>query len=111
MIVYSPCGINCQECEAYIATQNMDLEVLKRHQANFKEQFGKDLELEELMCDGCLESGRQISFCAVCEIRNCALGKGYVNCAECSDFPCDKGSFIWKEGSVSLKNLSSLQKG
>jgi hypothetical protein len=29
MSTFSPCGINCHECEAYIATQNNDLEILK----------------------------------------------------------------------------------
>lgn len=110
MISFSPCGINCQECEAFIATQTDDVDVLKRHQQNFLEQFGKELSLEELKCDGCQSQGRQISFCGICEIRLCSQQNGYVNCAECTDFPCPKGSFIWKEDSVSLANLNSLRK-
>jgi len=109
MITYSPCGINCHDCEAYIATQSNDMDVLKRHQDNLLEQYGKELSLEELKCDGCLGKGRQIPYCSICEIRICARQKGFVNCAACEDFPCAKGSFIWKEGSVSLKNLRSIQ--
>jgi hypothetical protein len=106
---YSPCGMDCRECEAFIATQNNDIETLKRHQVNYLEQFGKELSLEELKCDGCLSKGRQISFCAICEIRNCALTQGYSTCAQCPQFPCEKGSFIWQEGSISLKNLQSIR--
>ena len=104
----SPCGIYCHTCEAYIASQIDDREVLARHQKNLKEQFGKDVPIEELYCDGCMADGRKISFCAECAIRLCCIEKGYKNCAACPDFPCAKGSFIWQEGSVSLANLQSL---
>ncbi|MCD8479265.1 MAG: DUF3795 domain-containing protein [Candidatus Cloacimonetes bacterium] len=104
---YSPCGIDCHDCEAYIASQANDLEVLAKHQKNLKEQFGKDVPIEELYCDGCLANGRKIGFCTVCQIRLCCIEKGYQNCAACADFPCPKGSFIWKEGSESLANLGT----
>jgi len=109
MPYYSPCGINCQDCEAYIATQNEDLEVFKKHQANIREQFGKDIPIEELHCDGCMANGRKIGFCDQCQIRICCIQRGYQNCSECADLPCEKGSFIWVEGSQSLANLKSLQ--
>lgn len=109
MIVYSPCGMNCRDCEAYVATQSMDMEVLTRHQTSFREQFGKEIAIAELLCDGCGSNGRRISFCEQCEIRACAVAKGYINCAECAEIPCAKGSFIWQEGSVSLQNLNSLR--
>ncbi|MFA7390254.1 MAG: DUF3795 domain-containing protein [Proteiniphilum sp.] len=109
MSQFSACGFICEECEAYKATQSMDMEVLTRHQANYREQFGKDISIDELLCDGCRSSGRQISFCAICEIRKCAITRGFDTCAECPDFPCRKGAFIWKEGSVSLNNLKSIK--
>jgi hypothetical protein len=109
MTKLSPCGFACRDCEAYRATQNHDLEVLKRHQADYKAHFGKDISLDELYCDGCLEDGRKISFCFQCEIRQCAIKKGFDTCAQCSDFPCEKGKFIWDNVSESQKNLESLR--
>ncbi|MCB5269905.1 MAG: DUF3795 domain-containing protein [Candidatus Cloacimonetes bacterium] len=88
MSTFSPCGINCHECEAYIATQNNDLEILKKHQQNLKEQFGKEIPIAELYCDGCMADGRKIGFCTQCAIRICCINKGYENCASCPDFPC-----------------------
>ncbi|GAB1365322.1 DUF3795 domain-containing protein [Candidatus Cloacimonadaceae bacterium] len=105
----APCGIDCQICDAYKATQANDLELLKKLQENYKQQFNKDIALDDLCCDGCPAEGRHIGFCKVCEIRSCAFGKGYQTCAECSEFPCTKGSFIWKENSVSKANLEALR--
>ena len=110
MVVFSPCGINCRDCDAYIATQNDDIELSKQLQRNYMKQFAKEISMEELKCDGCQGEGRKISFCSVCEVRVCATEHGYVNCAECAELPCEKGSFIWQENSVSLANLLSERK-
>lgn len=104
----SPCGIDCSVCDAYIATQTQDLALKQKLVDGYKANMGKEITFEELDCDGCPSEGRKISFCAVCAIRKCAFEKGYATCAECSDFPCEKGSFIWTEGSASKAKLESL---
>lgn len=106
----APCGIDCQICDAYKATQANDPEVFAKLQADYKAKFNKDIAIESLYCDGCPSDGRHIGFCAACEIRKCAYGKGYQTCAECSEFPCEKGSFIWTTNSVSKANLEELRK-
>jgi hypothetical protein len=105
----SPCGIDCSTCDAYKATQNNDLELKQKLAADYMQRFEVDKPLNEFECDGCTQGGRHISFRAECEIRNCALGKDYATCAECSSFPCDKGAFIWTESSISKANLDSLK--
>ena len=105
----APCGIDCQICDAYIATQNNDLQLRQKLVDNYKKKFDKDIPLDDLACDGCLSVGKHIGFCKVCEIRACAYQKGYATCAECSDFPCEKGSFIWTTNSVSKANLEELR--
>lgn len=105
----APCGIDCQICDAYKATQANDTELFKKLQENYKQKFNKVIALEDLYCDGCPSDGRQIGFCAVCEIRKCAYGRGYTTCAECNDFPCEKGSFIWTTNSVSKATLEELR--
>lgn len=105
----APCGIDCQICDAYIATQTGDTALRQKLAENYLKNFGKEIPLDQLACDGCGEKGSHIGFCAVCEIRACAFAKGYKTCAECESFPCEKGSFIWKEGSKSLEKLTQLQ--
>jgi hypothetical protein len=46
------------------------------------------------MCDGGLtDDGRQIGYCATCDIRACAVGHGPggpVSCAHCANDACDR---------------------
>ncbi len=50
------------------------------------------MTVEEILCDGCrVQGGRLVAYCAECNIRACALAKGYPTCAHCPDMPtCDK---------------------
>jgi hypothetical protein len=94
------CGLDCSDCDAYVATQSNDLEALERLAQRARDEFGlEDATPETTMCDGCLtESGRQIGSCATCEIRACAVARGMPNCARCADYPCDKlASFLAHE--------------
>lgn len=85
------CGLVCSECDAYVATQTNDLETLERLAQHAREELGvEDATAETTMCDGCLtESGRQIAYCATCEIRACGVERGVVNCAHCADYVHD----------------------
>jgi len=101
----SLCGIDCQMCDALIAPQAQDEALFKKLAEQFQANFGKTIDPELLRCAGCKNEGPHISFCFECEIRKCAMDKGFETCAECGDLPCAKGQFIWIEGSVSLANL------
>ncbi|MFX1256367.1 MAG: DUF3795 domain-containing protein [Promethearchaeota archaeon] len=88
MIVY--CGINCTNCETYIATQNDDDILRKKVQEIYKKTYKMDLKLEDINCDGCNSDGRIFFFCKSCRVRKCAKRKGYDNCAHCEEFICKK---------------------
>ena len=105
----APCGHECEDCKVFIATRNNDIKALKLFAEQLTAQTGKDVRPEDLACEGCLSEGRRLGFCAVCQIRSCALSKGYASCAECEELPCQKGAFIWKEGSESLRRLRELR--
>jgi len=105
----APCGIDCQDCKVYLATQKDDPDERKRLAEQFFKQHNQDIDPETIVCDGCSSGKRMIGFCAICQIRACAFGKGYATCAECQDFPCDKGQFIWQSNSQSLANLNSIK--
>jgi hypothetical protein len=109
-ILMAPCGIDCTQCDAYIATLNDDKALLQKMADDYKTQYGKEIDPLSLYCDGCPSEGRHIGFCAQCSIRACAYGKSYATCAQCDDFPCEKGSFIWKEGSKSKTQLEAIKK-
>jgi hypothetical protein len=84
------CGIDCGECEAYIATQADDRAGLEATAKKWAQQYGgKDLGPEVCVCDGC-SSGQRIStaHAATCAIRLCASQRGVVTCAHCDDYGC-----------------------
>jgi hypothetical protein len=105
----APCGIDCSICEAYTATQNDDMEMRQKLADKYFKQFNKTIDPASISCDACSQEGRHIGFCDQCEIRSCAFGRGFATCAECVDFPCEKGSFIWTNNSQSLANLEKLR--
>jgi len=84
------CGLICSECEAYLATQNDDAAERQRLAEVWSRQFQSEIKPEDINCDGCLtESGRQIGYCAMCEIRKCAQERRVENCAHCDDYACE----------------------
>jgi len=46
------CGLNCAECEAFIATQENDDEKLAAVAKKWSEQFGGDIDQSKCICDG-----------------------------------------------------------
>ena len=81
--------------------------MFRRLAEEFEKAQGFAIEIDKLRCEGCHSEGVKISFCAQCEIRACAHEKGLEDCSYCGEFPCEKGAFIWVEGSKSLENLKN----
>jgi len=84
------CGLDCGECEAYIATQKNDRAGLEATAIKWAQQFGgKPVAAEACICDGC-PTGKRTStaHAATCAIRLCASARGVVTCAHCADYGC-----------------------
>lgn len=84
------CGLDCGECEAYVATQKNDRAGLDAVAKKWAAQFGgKNLEGDACVCDGC-STGRRVStaHAVTCGIRVCASARGVVTCAHCPDYAC-----------------------
>ncbi len=83
------CGLNCHECEIYIASQATDAAEIAR----LAQQFSADQQTfrpEDLWCDGCAGTGnRHFVWCQECGIRICGVRRQVVHCGLCADFPCD----------------------
>ena len=82
------CGLNCLECDAYIATQVNAIETLTKFSEEANQQFSMTLTWQDSQCDGCSGEGRQIGYCSQCSVRLCALQHKVENCAYCPEYGC-----------------------
>lgn len=106
------CGIDCGECEAYIATQNNDRAGLEATAKKWAQQFGGNLlAAEACICDGC-PSGKRISTAhsATCAIRLCASKREVVTCAHCADYGCETLKQFFAFAPVLKEKLEAIRK-
>ena len=84
MIAY--CGLNCEKCDAYLATIHDD-QVLREKTAKLWAELNQAPILpEHINCQGCRVEGVKTVFCdSLCEIRQCALKKGVATCGDCPE--------------------------
>ena len=89
--IIAKCGIACHECDSYIATQNNDEEAIIKLAGDFAESFGKEIDFNDLWCEGCQTlTGRLSAYCRnVCDIRRCAFSRDKDTCAECEEYKCE----------------------
>jgi len=103
------CGLDCAECEAFIATANND-DVMRQKVAGewsvrYKEKgYNRpDLKPSDINCKGCLGEEPIFLYCEQCKIRKCGVDRGLKSCQECLEYKCDdlikKQSHFWKSNS------------
>lgn len=104
------CGLNCETCDARIATVNNDDNLRKATAEKWKAAYNApDLDYTMINCTGCREEGAKFSHCSVCEIRNCVKAKGFNTCGDCSEMDtCTLVAGIHKYVPDAIKNLRSL---
>jgi hypothetical protein len=106
------CGINCAECPTFIATQKDDDEERKKVAETWSKEYGADLKLEDINCDGCqTRNGREFGHTKICEIRKCGLEKDVKNCAHCEEYQCEKLDKFFKEAPICKDLLEEIRKG
>lgn len=88
MSMIAACGLDCSSCPAYVNRDNPDPEILKKVAADWTVQLHKQVNPEDIPCEGCQHTGpgRLFPYCHACAIRKCAHGSGYATCAECDRF-------------------------
>jgi hypothetical protein len=79
------CGINCEKCEARIATIKNDNKMRERVAGKWCEMFHTDIITpDKINCTGCRGDGMKYFFCnELCKIKPCVISKHYDSCAEC----------------------------
>ena len=82
MVAY--CCLECDKCDAYLATKNKDEQLRAKVAKEWK------MDVEKFYCYGCKSENALFN----CDAKKCAIARGLPTCAHCDDFPsCDKE--IW----------------
>ena len=90
------CGLDCEACEARIATVNNDDNLRNKVAKEWTELNGVDITPEMINCVGCRIPGVKTPYCdAMCPIKKCAEEKAFKTCGDCSDLEkCEKVNMI-----------------
>ncbi len=87
--IIGACGLICSDCEAYKATVTNDDELRRTTSKNWSKVYGADILPEHINCLGCMQDSVKIGHCSDCKMRECVVSKGYENCSECDEYPCE----------------------
>ena len=101
------CGLDCEKCEAYIATKNND-DVLRRRVAALWSKLNHvEITPEMINCEGCRYPGKKTMFCeGLCEIRKCAMKNNFETCGNCEKLDhCDKVEMVIGNNKEAYNNL------
>lgn len=80
------CGLDCEKCEARIATLNNDDGMKARVAKEWSALNGVEITPDMIHCVGCRADGVKTPYCQhICPIRKCAIGKGLDTCGDCSE--------------------------
>ena len=101
------CGLDCEKCEARIATVNNDNELRKKVAAEWTEMNHVEITPEMINCAGCRVDGVKTPFCdSLCQIRQCGLAKKIETCGSCGELStCGKVKMIIGNNKEALENL------
>lgn len=101
------CGLDCEKCEARLATINDDDDLRRKVSKEWSELNGVDITPEMINCVGCRIEGVKTVYCdSLCPIRQCAMGKGLQTCGACAEMAgCDKVSMVTGNNNGALENL------
>jgi len=108
MIAY--CGLDCNECRAFKATQAKDFEWKGQIAKQWTEGLKVEFKPEDINCRGC-KSDTISGWCRkICKIRPCAEERNVETCAHCDNYPCDKLKEFQSNEAVATKNLERIRK-
>ena len=102
------CGLDCEKCDARIATINNDDNLRKETARKWCEMNHTDqITPETINCMGCRTDGIKFAYCAsMCPIRKCAEAKGFETCGDCSELDkCSKVAMVISNNEEARKNL------
>ena len=103
------CGLDCEKCDARTATLNNDNALRGKVAKLWSEMNGVEITAEMINCEGCREDGVKTPFCdSLWPIRQCALGKAYETCGNCSEIDnCKTVGMVISNNAEALGNLKN----
>ena len=104
------CGLDCERCEARMATMNNDDALREKVAKLWSDLNGVEITPEMINCVGCRIDGVKTPYCdSLCPIRQCALAKSVETCGACADMmsKCEKLGMITENNADALENLKS----
>ena len=81
------CGLDCESCDARIATVRNDNELREKTAKKWSEMNNiAEITAETINCMGCRSDGVKYAYCSdYCEVRKCVSTKGFNTCGECNE--------------------------
>ena len=106
------CGLNCETCDARIATVRDDAALREKTAKLWSELNGAVITPEMIRCTGCRTEGAKTLFCeSMCPIRPCARSRGVETCGGCPEAPtCEKLERIAGNSEEARRNLGIEKK-
>ena len=103
------CGLDCESCEARLATVNNDAALRQKVAKEWSDLNGVEITPEMINCVGCRIDGVKTPYCeSLCPIRQCAMGKGLETCGGCGEMErCEKLGAITGNNADALKRLKT----
>ena len=101
------CGLDCETCEARLATISNDNALRKKIAKNWSELNHVEITPEMINCSGCRIPGAKTPYSnSLCPIRTCAMSKKHETCGNCSDIKtCKKLAMVTENNADALNNL------
>ena len=102
------CGLDCEKCDARIATLNHDDALREKTAKLWSELNGAEITPEMINCVGCRVDGVKTPFCnAMCPIRKCAAERKLATCGHCSKMDkCETLGMVTSNNAQALENLN-----
>ena len=101
------CGLDCEACEARLATIHDNDELREKVARQWTETFSASITPEMINCTGCRIEGVKTPYCdTMCEIRRCGMNRGFETCADCGEMDaCEKLKIVIEHCDDALHNL------
>ncbi len=101
------CGLDCETCEARLATINHDEELRRNVAAEWSKLNGVEITPDMIHCVGCRVEGIKTPYCeSLCPIRQCAMKRKVETCGDCGELEtCEKVSMIFRNNEEARRRL------
>lgn len=106
------CGLDCEACDAYLATIHDDQALREKTATLWAELNQAPILPEHINCLGCRGDGVKTVFCEhLCAIRQCALKKGVTTCGICPELEhCPTVGAVIQNSPDAKKNLEEAMR-